>query len=87
MPFYDHKCTTCGKISDHMYGLSRDPKEIKCPDCGSDTERLIGKIHIGWERKIFNTFVRGEDERAEAQETSHMGPRPYDMLPGEERYD
>ena len=86
MAFYDHKCLNkkCGSISDHMYSMSRDPKEIKCPECGSDTERLIGKVHIGWERRVLKTFVNGEDERSEAMVIDHMGPKPYESMSGEE---
>jgi hypothetical protein len=68
-----------------MYASFRNPKEIKCPGCGSETERLIGKINIGWDRKMFNTFVRGEDERGEAMEKDHMGPTPYDLMSEEQQ--
>jgi len=85
MPFYDHKCLDCNKEFTAYYPISRDPKEIECEYCQSkNTERLIGKIHIGWERRIYNTFVKADDERGEAQENDHMGPNPYAGLSGEE---
>ena len=83
MPSYDHQCEKCKEISNHMYSIKKDPKEIQCPKCGSDTARLIGTVHLGWDRKMYNSLVKGEDERAEAQSTSHMGEQPYSNLPGE----
>ena len=86
MPFYDHLCEDCNKKSEHMYSIKKDPKEIECPHCNSkNTRRLIGKVHFGWERKIYKTFLNADDERAAAQETDHMGPQGgYGGLHGEE---
>jgi len=86
MPFYDHLCKDCDKKSEHMYSIKKDPKEIECPHCGSkNTQRLIGKVHLAWDQKMYKTLVKGEDERAEAQESDHMGPNGgYEALPGEE---
>ncbi len=87
MPFYDHECLDCKKEFTKMYPMSKDPSEIECEYCKSkNTKRFIGKINIGWERKILNTFVKADDERAEAQQTDHMGPNPYQGLSHEETY-
>lgn len=84
MPFYDHECLDCNKEFTERYPMSQDPKEIECEYCKSkNTKRLVSKLHIGWERKIYNTFINADDERGEAQANDHMGPNPYDQLGGE----
>ncbi len=36
MPFYDFRCTRCGKEFDVLAALSdMEEKRIPCPDCGS----------------------------------------------------
>lgn len=88
MPFYTHRCNDCEEISELMYSMSKDPKEVECPKCGStNTERLIGKIHIGWDRKIYKPILKGEEERAEAASSDHMGPSPYSPLPQEQEFE
>jgi putative FmdB family regulatory protein len=85
MPYYEHKCNKCKKVSELLYSVKKDPKEVECPLCGSkDTTRLISHSNIGWEGRIYKTFVRAEDERAEAMATDHMGPNGgYNPLSGE----
>ncbi len=84
MPFYDHECLDCKKEFTARYPMSKDPLSIECEYCKStNTTRFIGKIHIGWERNIYNTFIKADDERAEAQNNDHMGPNPYGNLPDE----
>lgn len=82
MPFYEHECQKCKNISRHYYPITKDP-DIKCELCEGETKRLLFPAHIGWERKIYNTFIKADDERAEAQQTDHMGPNPYNPLSGE----
>lgn len=84
MPFYDHRCRKCGNEFVEIYPISRDPDEIKCPECAGNSERLISAAHIGWDRKMLKTFTGAEDERAAAQASSHMGSNPYDVMPGED---
>lgn len=86
MPIYRHKCKNCEKEDTYLYTMSKDPSHVICTYCGSNnTERLIGVPHIGWERKIYNTFIKADEERGEAQLTDHMGPKPYIPMSGEEQ--
>lgn len=84
MPFYDHKCNKCKKTSEHFYSVTKDPKTIQCPHCNSeDTERLLGKPHLGWERRVYKCLMKGDEERYTAEQTSHMGSNPYEAMPDE----
>jgi putative FmdB family regulatory protein len=83
LPQYPHHCLTCDHEFTDLYPVSRDPKETKCEKCGAETERLIGLSHFGWDRRILHTFIKGDDERAEAQQKDHMGPNPYGSTPDE----
>ena len=40
MPTYDFKCLACGYKFDRFLRIT-DNSQIKCPKCGSPTERLI----------------------------------------------
>jgi putative FmdB family regulatory protein len=53
MPFYDLKCTKCGKEFNIMASMSqREKKLIKCPNCGNnELDPIFTNVNIVQTRK------------------------------------
>lgn len=39
MPFYEYRCSTCGKVFDKMLPMDRRNEHLPCPDCGGQALR------------------------------------------------
>jgi len=57
MPIYEYRCASCGKKVALLVGMTAEPDEETCPQCGSrQLTRLVSR------------FVRGRDEDARVDE-------------------
>ncbi len=41
MPTYEYRCTKCGCTFEEFHNMN-DTSQRKCPECGSEAERMIG---------------------------------------------
>lgn len=42
MPLYEYRCSDCEtKFEKLIRGISTNPDGVACPDCGSETRRLV----------------------------------------------
>lgn len=39
MPFYEYRCSSCGKLFDKMLPVDRRNEALPCPDCGGKAAR------------------------------------------------
>lgn len=53
MPYYDLRCSKCGKEINVKASMEdREKKSIKCPDCGeNEMETIFSKVNIVQSRK------------------------------------
>jgi putative FmdB family regulatory protein len=66
MPVYEYRCQACNKKFSALIGMTAEPDEERCPNCGaSDTKRLISRF----------ARLRTEDDRIDemADELEIMG--------------
>ena len=59
MARYDYRCTACQSVFEVEHPMSEKP-EVKCPECGSDAERVFGASGIVFSGSgFYNTDQRG----------------------------
>jgi putative FmdB family regulatory protein len=45
MPVYEYRCKGCGKKFSALVGMTAQPDDERCPNCGgSETERLVSRF-------------------------------------------
>ena len=91
MPTYDYECTECGRIEEHIHGITVDP-QIKCGECKSAMKKKFtppqfimkgGTEAINWREKRHRMNQRdivGKKER----ERYGTGPRIKPNIAGVE---
>lgn len=76
MPLYNFECD-CGNRFEE---LCRVDDDVRCPACDKLTRRMPSRLHFVFDKHMYKTFLKAEDERSAAEEQSHMGKMPYNPL-------
>jgi putative FmdB family regulatory protein len=81
MPFYDYKCTSCGKEQEEFHSMSDEP-DVVCKECGEPMKKTVNVGHGGFKmikdgtrRRDYKTryggTTRKSDNTATPSESAH----------------
>jgi len=82
MPIYDMECPSCGNIHEAYSGIDEDP--IQCPNCGSDTKRIISASgqycsnqDAGWLKNVLEVVDKSDNTIASKEFLANPTRRNY----------
>ena len=86
MPIYEFRCTECDEISEEMLSFKDKTKTIKCPICGSRSEKILslGSFHLkgsGWYKDGYGKRNPSKEEVAEKPKTETTTKEPPKAKP------
>ena len=86
MPIYEFRCTECDEISEEMLSFKDKTKTIKCPICGSRSEKILslGSFHLkgsGWYKDGYGKRNASKEEVAEKPKTETTTKEPPKAKP------
>ena len=86
MPIYEFRCTECDEISEEMLSFKDKTKTIKCPICGSRSEKILslGSFHLkgsGWYKDGYGKRNASKEEVAEKPKTESTTKEPPKAKP------
>ena len=86
MPIYEFRCTECDEVSEEMLSFKSKKKTIKCPICGSRSEKILslGSFHLkgsGWYKDGYGKRNVSKEEVAEKPKTESTTKEPPKAKP------
>jgi putative FmdB family regulatory protein len=73
MPIYEYECSKCGEVTDILVSGFKDPKGLKCKNCGSKgLKRIISKVNFPSSQK---DRLASYDSRAKRSDSFYKDTR------------